>query len=490
MSTSINRSGVLWAVGILQPVSALELSAYLASVLPDGGTPPSGVELHRFLLDASDHHHVIRVSRDPDLFSLTRLGGLYLSRDQRLSRDRERIFLLHDSWAIKRAVSLGERVAGLDGEAPSNSLRTWIKGSGANKTGPCVPRVRSYWPRISRQLSDRTGPSGSPSDTSLEYLSFATQQHLRLAKAEDGDFWDFTGIGLALGISPRLLVHMVNRPERHYRSFDIIKASGGTRTIDAPRVFLKIVLRFIADYLLYELPVHIAVHSFIRGRSPVTNASQHVGARWVGTIDVKDFFPSITTDSVENLLIKNGFGFRSARSIARLCTHNGSIPQGSPCSPVISNAIMFDADNLISKIASDCGVTYSRYADDFTFSGLERNQVQLAIGECRHLLRKRFNFLLNEDKTRLNGPNSKHVVTGATVSHMVLPSRKIRRNIRAGAFNISKSSPVCADKIQHIEGYLSYFKSFPDFNDNLECERLEQYIERAKNNRRNSMNSD
>lgn len=480
MSSSINRSAVLWALGILQPVSAFELSKYLASVLPDGGSAPSGADLHRFLLEASEMRQVLRVSREPDLFSLTLHGSYYLTREQRLSRDRERLFLLRDSWAGRQGSPLGETYAGSDGAAPSHDVRTYIQGSGANKPGPCVPRVRSYWPRISRQLSKETGPLDSPSGTRLELLSFATERQLELAKNDGEHGWNYTSIALALGVSPRLLLHMAIKPERHYRTFEIQKTGGGSRTIDSPRVFLKVVQKFITDYLLCHLPIHDAVHSFLPCRSPVTNAYEHLRSSWVGTIDVERFFPSISGGGVEKLLLRNGFGDKGAQTIRRLCTYGDAIPQGAPSSPVISNAYLLDADLIISELARDAGVQFSRYADDLTFSGSSKGKIISVMSSAEHVLRESFGLKLNEDKFRIVGPSGRRVVTGATVSDAVLPSRKLRRNIRAAAFNLSNSASIDEIEFRRIEGYLSYFRAFPDFRDNVENLRLASYLAAAK----------
>jgi len=480
VSSSINRSAILWAVGILQPVSAAELNVYLAAVLPEGGTVPSASELQSFLLQASDMRQVVRVARDPDIFSLTLHGNYYLTRAQRLSRDRERLFLLRDSWHHRLTTSLGEAVAGSGGAAPSSNIRTWIQGSGANKIGPCVPRGRSYWPRISRQLIDETGPFDSPSDTFPDLLSFASERQLELARNDEYRGWDFTSIGLAIGVSPRLLMNMKIKPERHYRSFDIRKANGTPRTIDAPRVFLKAAQKFIGDYILFDLPVHECVHSFVSRRSPVTNALIHMGASWVGTIDVEKFFPSISAADVESLLRRNGFDGRSARTISILCTYKNALPQGAPSSPIISNALLFEADKQISAISAQLGARYTRYADDLTFSGSDRSAIERAMQAAQRILLDQHALKLNPRKSRIIGPSGRRVVTGATVNDRVLPSRKLRREIRAAAFNLSRAVVIDPVQLRKVEGYLSYFGAFPDFRQGGEAARLATYLARAR----------
>ena len=52
--------------------------------------------------------------------------------------------------------------------------------------------------------------------------------------------------------------------------------------------------QWIFDHILTKVPVHQAAHGFVPGRSTVTNAAPHVGKGIVVTMDLKDFFPTVT----------------------------------------------------------------------------------------------------------------------------------------------------------------------------------------------------
>ncbi|MGN7161760.1 reverse transcriptase family protein [Sphingomonas sp. SAFR-052] len=273
---------------------------------------------------------------------------------------------------------------------------------------------------------------------------------------------------------------MAIKPEPNYRTFEIRKSSGAFRKIEAPRVFLKTVQRFIADYVLRDLPVHDAVHSFRRSRSSVTNAHVHRGSHWVGTIDIEDFFPSINEEAVQRLLMTNGFSVREATTIKRLCTYLGSLPQGGPASPVISNAVLYESDVICASIAEGNGLKYSRYADDLTFSGDNKHQVTSAIDAAKTILNSKYGMRINEKKSRINGPSSRRAITGATISDSVLPPREIRRNIRAACYNLLKSDKVDIVKLREVQGYLSYFESFPDFRMRSEYSKMREKLIVAK----------
>ena len=94
--------------------------------------------------------------------------------------------------------------------------------------------------------------------------------------------------------------------------------------------------------------------------------------RWVFNLDLEDFFPSINFGRVRGFLLKNR-DFRAesehrATVISQIACHENSLPQGSPCSPVISNLVAHLLDMRLVRLASSVGCTYSRYADDLTFS--------------------------------------------------------------------------------------------------------------------------
>ena len=88
-------------------------------------------------------------------------------------------------------------------------------------------------------------------------------------------------------------------------------------------------------------------------------------------IDLKDFFPSINFGRVYGFFLKSeSFELKPkvAAVLAQIACHKNELPQGSPCSPVISNLITHVMDMHIVRLAAAVGCTCSRYADDLTFS--------------------------------------------------------------------------------------------------------------------------
>src|SRR5699024_7070708 len=109
---------------------------------------------------------------------------------------------------------------------------------------------------------------------------------------------------------------------------------------------------------------------FIPGKSIITNARIHRNKRLVVNIDLKDFFPSFHFGRVRGFFEKNKYFLLSrevSTIIAQLTCYKGSLPQGAPTSPIITNLICQILDYKLLKIAKKYKTDYSRYADDLTF---------------------------------------------------------------------------------------------------------------------------
>lgn len=162
---------------------------------------------------------------------------------------------------------------------------------------------------------------------------------------------------------------------KSYYHFRIPKHSGGTRQIKAPEENLKELQKDIADDILHKLKVlpHNAAYAYTRGRCAYDAMVTHqkANARWFLKIDVKDFFPSITTDVLRRTLPKvfpfNNLDTLALEKLIDLATDEDSLPQGSPLSPILSNLILVEFDRLLYiklKRFNHQSYTYTRYADD------------------------------------------------------------------------------------------------------------------------------
>lgn len=173
------------------------------------------------------------------------------------------------------------------------------------------------------------------------------------------------------GVSASFIGAISRSPDRYYRIFEI-KKGNKTRTIQAPRVALKILQAWLGRHIAKAVQLPDCVYGFVPGRSGVKEAAQlHCPAKWVYSLDIRDFFPSITAQQVRDGLIAIGYAANSADFLSKILTLNDALPQGSPASPVISNIVFGPTDHELKALSEELGVRYTRYADDLVFSGGE-----------------------------------------------------------------------------------------------------------------------
>jgi RNA-directed DNA polymerase len=265
-------------------------------------------------------------------------------------------------------------------------------------------------------------------------------------------------IALYLGVSPRLISHMVTHPKKYYNSFEIQKRNGDSRTITAPRVFLKTVQRYLLDCIVSQLPLHAAATGFRRGYNCGLGASQHVGCRYLWNIDIEEFFPSITQAQVTRLFEASGYPKAAAYFLSGLCCVDKRLPQGAPTSPGLANLVFRSIDERLGLISKRQNIKYTRYADDLSFSS-----DRPVTPEFREMIIQQITqggFRLQDKKTRLMGPKIRREVTGLTVNDRVSIPRARRRQLR-GYFHAIKSNPhlFVAEKSRAI-GFASWLHDY------------------------------
>jgi len=254
-----------------------------------------------------------------------------------------------------------------------------------------------------------------------------------------------------------LAFHTVAATQVHYVSFLIPKKSGGQRKLLAPHQKLADAQRWIFEKVLQKLTVHEAANGFVSGRSIVTNAEPHVGADVVVNTDLKDFFPTITFWRVEGMFRSIGYSPAVSTILALLCTEcprremklNGqlyhvaigprALPQGACTSPVISNLISRHLDQRLTGMAKKLGWTYTRYADDITFSFKGSDPaIGYVLARIRHIADDE-GFAVNEKKTRVLHNHARQSVTGVVVNDQLGVKRKTVRELRAILHNAKKT---------------------------------------------------
>jgi len=240
---------------------------------------------------------------------------------------------------------------------------------------------------------------------------------------------------MLVGMSHSYVCSMARVPSKFYRDFEIKKANGKTRRISEPLPDLKFVQHWILQNILEKCPVSIYAKAFIKGRTLKSNAKFHRSQTVVVTMDIKDFFPSISYYGVFSIFSEMGYSEPVSRFLSNLCCYHKSLPQGAPTSPYLSNLYMREFDSEIAEYISDKHIRYTRYADDLTFSGDINPHCLIHDISC-YLYK--YGFHMNAQKTRVAYQNARQEVTGIVVnSHMQIPKKK-RKDIRQEVYYIRK----------------------------------------------------
>ena len=272
--------------------------------------------------------------------------------------------------------------------------------------------------------------------------------------------------------------------ETHYRlKVEISKKNPAkVRHLWVPKPELKAIQSALRR-LLQAIPLNSCAHGAVRKCSPRTNASRHLGQRWIINMDVKDFFPSVRHYVVRDMLRREyGFGRDVAWLITRLVTLRAGLPQGTPTSPLFANLVLTNGvDSPVSAAAGAVGAENTRFLDDVTLSG---DGPHFLIGvTARALSTKRLKVwraTCKKPKFKI-APNSvRQEVTGLIVNSRSGPSvpREYRDRVRAAINQLqSLRGHERFQSAQSIAGRIAYVKQ----NNPGSAQRLQRQFDKIMN---------
>jgi RNA-directed DNA polymerase len=283
-------------------------------------------------------------------------------------------------------------------------------------------------------------------------------------------------IGLGVPRLRWLAYHSDAVTTSHYIYFTIPKKSGGVRQLAAPHEQLAAAQQWILTNILEKVATHDAAHGFVKTRSTVSNAAPHVGKDVLLNCDLKDFFPSVTFWRVEGVFGELGYSPAVSTILALLCTESPRreieyagqklyvatgprcLPQGACTSPALSNLVARRLDSRLKGIAKKLGWTYTRYADDLSFSSDAEasKQVGYLLARVRHIAQDE-GFAMNPAKTRVLRQNAAQSVTGIIVNDKPGVGRDVVRRIRA-ILHRAKTEGLEAQNRQKLPHFKSWVR--------------------------------
>ncbi|MCZ2083373.1 MAG: reverse transcriptase family protein [Flavobacteriales bacterium] len=255
---------------------------------------------------------------------------------------------------------------------------------------------------------------------------------------------------------------VVNSTSSFYREFSIPKRNGGERLISSPYPTLAYIQKLILDKFLNHLEVSPKAFAYVKNKNAIMHAKYHCKSNELLTLDITNFFPSITRQHVFNIFSSIGLTDSHSNYLSLLCTLDNKLPQGACTSPILSNIIFLPVDRRLDKLAASYGLVYSRYADDLAFSG---HKVSKSIIGLIKVILGDYGFEVNKNKTKLKLDGYKKILTGVSISNKELKApKKFKRQLRAeiyelekfkdNLFGMSNFTPVTYEKILGKLNYL------------------------------------
>jgi len=283
---------------------------------------------------------------------------------------------------------------------------------------------------------------------------------------------------------------------RNYWYGTIARPGGTPRVIERPKHRLKGVQRRILHEVLDLIPAHGAAHGYTAGRSVRTHASVHAGRFVVIRLDLRNFFGSITGTRVYGIFRTAGYPESVSHTLTGIVTNvvpssfwhslprptdsrqlsahhalgrqlaTPHLPQGSPTSPALANLATFNLDRRLAGLADSLEITYTRYADDLTFSGPASlvRRAQLLRRAVRDIARDE-GFTVNESKSTLVTRAGRQRVCGVVVNQHPNISRAEYDRLRAILHNsivhgpASQNRAATPDFRAHLLGWISWIAS-------------------------------
>jgi RNA-directed DNA polymerase len=283
------------------------------------------------------------------------------------------------------------------------------------------------------------------------------------------DLYSLRHLEALLGRTRAELEELAKHAVRYYKPFLLKKrerpfarksSPPKKRLIDNPIDPLKAIQSRIEERLLKRLILPKHLLGGVPGKSIPDNAKLHLGARYLVTIDIKNFFPSITPQQVRSVW-RNTLNCSPdvAYLLTGLTTARDRLPQGAPTSTLLANLVLSSFDTEIRAVCELNAVCYSSWVDDLAFSGDSAPHI---VGPVIALLMKA-GFSVSHQKIRVMGPGKRKILNKLVLGRFVTVQGQYRSRIRAGIHNL-KCGKIAAfeldDYIERLEGNISYLRLF------------------------------
>lgn len=279
---------------------------------------------------------------------------------------------------------------------------------------------------------------------------------------EKFDIKSIEQLALILGFAPESLIEVSNNLKSYF-CYKRISKGNKTRTLVIPRGKFKDILKALNRKVFQKVALPVVIKGGRKKMSIYKNAELHCGQKVVATLDIEDFFPSISSKRVSHALLSIGCAEVVADLLVKLTTCNGRIPLGFPTSPALANIVLIPMVNRFQKLSEQHNLNCSFWIDDITLSG------SLRVSRLKNLFHKivtQEGFRINEKKSIKFMENSApQVVTKLSVNdNKPKVMREYRRSLRSLLHRCMIQGPAsqtqdCLKKFKRsILGKISFVK--------------------------------
>lgn len=248
-----------------------------------------------------------------------------------------------------------------------------------------------------------------------------------------------------LELSLKELEDLAQKAPKLYRCRKEPKKNGGFRTIEAPHGNLKSVQKKLLAKVITRLPVDPMLFGG-KGSSVPLALRQHVGKPMVVTLDIKNFFPSVSSHQVHCALRDRGASKIVADLICRLTTRKHRLPQGAPTSPALARLALSPVTRRIKEALDsiDSTVDCSIYVDDVTLSG--PTGIKRLKGTIINII-ERHGFKVHPDKIKIMPATTDQESLGCLLNTKLEPNLDFQNRLK----ELRKIEPPSSKRLRGME---------------------------------------
>jgi RNA-directed DNA polymerase len=243
------------------------------------------------------------------------------------------------------------------------------------------------------------------------------------------------------------------------KPFQRVVKSGKIREIDNPSKDLKRVQKKILKRLLWPVKLPYFLFGAVSKRDVKQHAEEHLGQKTVVKMDVKGYYPSVTSRHVYDVWSRTlRYSPPIARLLTQLTTYDWHLPQGAPTSPALANLFLASIYGPVLQTCSEMNIVPTAWVDDLIFSGSESRSVMELV---RQTLAANGFKMSSKKRIILTGRDAK-VITGIRLGagRARAPKEKLR-DIRAAIHKLEIGAISRHEREKYIaslKGRLNHIK--------------------------------